>query len=135
MCVCVCVCACVCCIVADDTKWRRSCNHIWQGVDHKKTTSTERMCVILNHRSDIVYISKKCNMLIRPKTQGYHRQTAQCSGLRHEVDQRGKNAQGLRSANSRNSECHDCNTEQVREWSPLTKTLLSDLWKLKWVTQ
>ena len=25
------------------------------------------MCVILNHRSDIVYISKKCNMLIRPR--------------------------------------------------------------------
>ena len=25
------------------------------------------MYVILNHRSDIVYISKKCNMLIRPR--------------------------------------------------------------------
>ena len=50
------VCACmwlwttVCCIVADDTKWRRSCDRIWQGRSTTKNTSTEHMDVRTNQR-------------------------------------------------------------------------------------
>ena len=100
VCICVCVCLSVC-IVADDTKWRRSCNRIWQGVDHKKATSTEHMDVMMDHRSDIVHSNNnKCNAPNR-----------KCNGLRPDI-QTGKNVQGLgRSANSRNSNWHDCNTD------------------------